>query len=173
MEFDIADSCCSIIFWWCGCKTRAEMGMVHIKDFSFYPKSKLVKQGRNLYYVTSDFIGCHIWQTMVNQQSPILVHRTSDDHMCTVFFAYVLGNINLSYFGKSIDLRMYFNPVGGVIFPVIYVWRIQQAMRRYLQRKSECVLAVMMGCHERLGGGSVITVLPTELVFQSILVYLK
>ena len=69
--------------------------------------------------------------------------------------------------GWSFPVTAFLN--GGT--PIVHVWRMQRAVRRWLRRKwEERALAVMMVSHVRLGALSDLALLPSDVIHQNVLV---
>lgn len=137
-------------------------------DATFYPKSRLLRVGNQLFIMRSEFIGRHAISTLV--------------HALNSSFSYMLvgGVYNRIYIGFQYSMTRKINGMvvnipsrftcgleylhHGVVLTV-HVRRVQRAIRSFLRRKwEERAVAVMMASHKRLGLGSALGSLHSDVL---------
>jgi hypothetical protein len=133
----------------CDIKTPA---MTDGEGTTYYPKAGCLRFHRRLYNVRSfcDCFGKHFWEMLVSKRGdggditilPWARHRI-------VYLAIV--RVDDGTAGMMVPMLS----TVGKITPIVHVWRIQRAARRYIRRRlEERALAVAMSVHRRLGADS-------------------
>ena len=157
--------------WACRCNAHG-MDMVHAGELSYYPKAGMLRKGRMLYCVRVrilDFGWC-FWRDLVMMPPTVVSFRDVQSDPNRHRYTWTLHFLR-HYPFDGLSLHVDFTFKGKT--PVVHIWRIQRAMRRFLRRRFEQrSLAVLMGSHERLGCGCVFADLSHDLICQSILVHL-
>ena len=141
--------------------------MIHVGDISLYTKAGLLRHRQSLY-------NWRIW----GKPDEFWRERISDDPAVhtDVYVDYCEGGfvVNMLIICPiHSDSKML---VSGLmykwVFPAMFVWRIQRVMREFLRRKLEKrALAVAMCWHARLGSGSLMACLDTDVMRQVLVMY--
>jgi hypothetical protein len=163
---------------WCECRCKALrdgaiFGMYHTEAATYYPCLGMFREGRRLIpNVGCWWIGQHAWHTIVHlPESNGLTSRvfekngiTKTYEMKVKFHRVIDGQV------ESWIYWMKMNPImKNGRFIMGYLWRIQRAVRRFLQRRRwarQARVAVGMALNPRLGSKSLLHGLPAELVWR-------
>ena len=147
----------------CQCKFTHD-GVVHGPEATLYPKAGLFRLRNTLFDVRRMFRGegKHYWEMFLAKP-------------CSCWErAYALERLIYTCIGVDVDARRktYFllQRAHGTVRLIVQVWRIQRAVRDYLERKRQSRrLAFVMGLHCRLGRESPVACLPVDVVMMRVL----
>lgn len=147
--------------------TCGEALMIHGAENTIYPKAGLFKTGRNLYDVRVHLkgVGVRFFEPFVSKPCDRItgvVNRVlREESWIYTYIGVEAGEQSRTYFSVKRDLRT--PPV------VVHVWRIQRAIRGYLERRRRGrLLAVLMGLHSRLGSECLLACVPVDIVEMNI-----
>jgi hypothetical protein len=145
----------------CQCSTEG-MEMLHLGEASYYPSLGFYRCGRRLFCIHSFCrAGRHFWPKVLQALTDLEVETLLPDGTQHMFF------LNMRTHGMQFPLR----PALRGIVPIIFLWRIQRAVRKWLDHRREVrSLTLMMVSHARLGEESELALLPVDLIRQNILV---
>jgi hypothetical protein len=159
------DVCTTLYFGDCQC-SNVGVGIAHFGDASYYPQSGFFRNGRRLFCVQNALksVGRHFWAMLLRSDIDNF-GRESKYNMYLLFMRYRPPAPEPSH-GWAFPITAFLN--GAT--PIVHLWRIQRAVRRWLTRRWEGrSLALMMSSDLRLGGASGLALLPPDLVRQHIL----
>ena len=123
------------------------------EGMTYYPKAGCLRFHRKLYNVRSfcDCFGKHFWETLVSRRgdgTKITMLLWPRHH--TTYLA-IRVRVQADTTGMMVPMLS----TVGEITPIVHVWRIQRAARRYIRRRvEERALAAAMAAHPRLGANS-------------------
>ena len=123
------------------------------EGMTYYPKAGCLRFHRKLYNVRSfcDCFGKHFWETLVSRRgdgTKITMLPWPRHH--TTYLA-IRVRVQADTTGMMVPMLS----TVGEITPIVHVWRIQRAARRYIRRRvEERALAAAMAAHPRLGANS-------------------
>lgn len=154
----------------CKCNT-CHLSLTHHKDVAYYPKAGWLRMGRRLFRLR--WVGAHgqhFWDCLVRLSPAIgMVNTTKEFKACYVSFTTVLiqDTSRKAAWGGVDFLHIGIWPwmgVDGIVSPIVLVWRIQRAVRRFLKRRfEERALAWMMGSLTRLCGTAGMADIPEDI----------
>lgn len=134
--------------------------MIHAGDVSFYTKAGLLRHGQLLFNWRRWGVNEQYWRDMVSGEpedvrTTMYIERSDGEYVVHMVRRY-----------PSIGGAMlYVSPVSQWVFPGMNVWRIQRSMHLFLQRRREKRrLALAMCWHARLGAGSIMACLDTDMM---------
>ena len=136
----------------CRCNIK-KPAMTDGEGTTYYPKAGCLRFHRKLYNVRSfcDCFGQHFWE--------MLVSRRGDGTQITMLpwprhhITYLAINVRVHH--ETAGMMVPMLSTVGEITPIVHVWRIQRAARRYIRRRvEERALAAAMAAHPRLGANS-------------------
>ena len=141
--------------------------MIHGPENTIYPKAGLLRTGRSLYNVRALLKGegmryLELFVSKTCDRIVSVMDRVLGDE-CWIYtlIGREVGEQNRAYFCVRRNLKT--PPV------IVHVWRIQRAIRCYLERRRRGrLLAVMMGLHSRLGRECALALLPADVVRMNI-----
>ena len=130
--------------------------MMHNGDVSFYPKAGMFRLGRSLCNARNNQYDDRFWRELATS-SPLLAFRRG---------RYIHYRLLKIVHAPGLEASVIITPTIGAITPVVHVWRIQRAVRRFLKlRLEQKAFAVTMCYHKRLGSGScAIACLPPDVL---------
>lgn len=141
--------------------------MIHGPENTIYPKAGLFRTGCCLYdiRVLLKGVGIGYIEPFVANPCARIVGVTNrvlgDECWIYTLIGREVGEQNRAYFCVRRNLKT--PPV------IVHVWRIQRAIRCYLERRRRGrLLAVMMGLHSRLGRECVLALLPADVLRMNI-----
>lgn len=143
------------------CQCREESPMIHHGNASFYPKSGCFRVGRILFTARSIRMGRHFWDLFIHLP-PGTERHISPHPLHTAYQIRLIAGED----GMSIIFEPHLpSPTLSIrrVMPMIFVWRIQRAIRSFLRRRWEA-LAMMMALHPRLGLHSPLAGVPGEVL---------
>ena len=159
------DGCPAVYFGDCQC-SNVGVVMAHFGDASLYTQCGFFRKGRRLFCVqkTSALVGRHFWATLLRSD----VDNFGADSECKMFFLF------MRYRPPAPEpSRCWAFPIPAFLHgvtPIVHVWRMQRAVRRWLRRKwEERALAVMMVSHVRLGALSGLALVPSDVIRLNVL----
>lgn len=157
------------------CQCREESPMIHHGNASYYPKSGCFRMGRILFTARSIRMGRHFWDLFIHlppgterRITPCPLYTAYHITLTTLTAPVVTTETHPVRKGMAIMFEPHLPspnlPIRRVM-PMIFVWRIQRAIRSFLRRKwEERALAVMMALHPRLGLNSHLAGVPGEVL---------
>ena len=133
--------------------------MMHNGGVSFYPKAGMFRHGRMFCSARHRRYDDSFWREFVVLSPKIT----------TQYMAYLDGEVyRLLKIVHVPGLKAFISITPDIctITPVVHVWRIQRAIRRFLKRRFEQrALALCMCYHARLGSGAgTMTCLPPDIL---------
>ena len=135
----------------CRCDIK-QVAMTDGEGTTYYPKAGCLRIQRKLYNIRSfcDCFGRHFWNMLV-------LNRGDGTQITTLPWARHHATylaINMRFQDETGGMLVPMLSTVGEIAPIVHVWRIQRAARRYIRRRFEArALAVAMAAHPRLGAG--------------------
>ena len=146
------------------CLCDDDLNLKNGENASFYPRSGCFRVGRLLYNAREVWMGTHFWD-----------HFIRNPGISKIVFTHTQGKkfnawLRLTAESGLSGFEVFIDPTIGGIFPVIYVWRIQRQIRRFLRRSLEQrILAVMMSSHPLLGCQSCLANVPLDVMQEHII----
>ncbi len=143
------------------CKCAFPDVMMHHGDSSYYPGISCFRIGRVLYpsvFIPGFALGKHGWHAIIRGSAHALRRHVWYKGM---------GYLNIHYRWRNNDQWVSFlvDPFLRGCVPTVYIRRIQRAIRAFLRVKWETrALCVAMGTHARLGSGSMLGGLDSDLL---------
>ena len=135
--------------------------MIHAGDVTYYPKARLMRHGLTLYNWRHMRLSDWFWYEFMETKSKVVCVKlqVDPDHRDCFYMV-------IKFSAKPGEHATVFcSPSFSGVSPVIYVWRIQRAMRRFLtSRREQQGLALAMGLHARLGLDCPINCLSSDLL---------
>ena len=137
--------------------------MIHAGDVTYYPKAGMFKHGRMFCSARHRGYDVGFWREFF-MLSPQMTIRTG---------VYVY-NEDIPTWKKLKAVQAPGDPsyipvcqtIGGIT-PVVHVWRIQRAVRRFLQSRFEQRTQALAMCfHERLGSASALACLTPDVLYD-------
>ena len=147
----------------CVLDRRAESGMHHAGDMSVYPRSGLLRHGSRLYSWRHLALSTGFWRDFIEMCPELVLHKRRID----------VDPVDRDYFWTIFRIdpvpglarMVHVSPTWKGVFPVVYVWRIQRAVKGFLRRRhEERALALAMCWHARLGAGSIMACLGEDIL---------
>ena len=127
--------------------------MIDGGGMTYYPQAGCLRIKRKLYNVRS-FGGCfgkHFWETIVLKRG----YDTRIGALPWPKHGVIYLSIIVQLPGETPSMMVPMLSTVGGITPIVHVWRIQRAARRYIRRRfEERALAAAMATHPRLGAKS-------------------
>ena len=146
----------------CICRQNDKM---HGPDASYYPKLGFFRFGRRIYNVASCRFGGHFWHAVVNTPAHFSGVTVAVDRVLVLY--HLLIDFEAGD-GRGVAYSR-IPPVLRGVTPIVHLWRIQRAVRRFLARRFQArSLALMMALHDRLGALSLIGTLPEDVIRHNI-----
>ena len=133
--------------------------MIHAGDVTYYPEAGMFRLGRSFCKAqNNNKYDDLFWREFVTS-SPLMTYRRG---------RYVHYRLLKTAHTPDLKALVFVTPTVGAITPVVHVWRIQRAVRRFLQTRFEQqrTLALAMCYHKRLGSESAIACLPEDILLQ-------
>lgn len=158
-------SCQDIAF--CTCPHLEHM--VFSQNATYYPVSKLLRIDGQLFSMHSTRIGRHSLSMLVQALSTSFSYMLADGVINRLYLSFRYSTTRSNAGGLVVEIPSRFTCGvdylhGGVII-LVHVRRVQRAARQYLRRKwEERALAVMMATHARLGLGSSLESLHSDVL---------
>jgi hypothetical protein len=141
--------------------------MIHGAENTIYPKAGLFRTGRNLYdiRVLLKGVGVRFFEPFVSKPCDRITgvggRFWRDEYWIHTYIGVEAGEQSRTYFSVKRDL--------GTPPVVVHVWRIQRAIRDYLERRRRARrLAVLMDLHSRLGRECLLARVPVDVVEMNI-----
>ena len=130
--------------------------MMHAGDVSFYPKAGMFRLGRSLCSArNNNKFDDRFWRKLATS-SPFLAFRHG---------RYIQYRLLKTVHALGLEASVIITPTIGVVTPVVHVWRIQRAVRRFLKlRLEQKAFALTMCYHGRLGSKCAIACLPPDVL---------
>ena len=151
------DMCNNSWYGFCLCPNSPTFMRSH--DATFYAKAGCFRIGRSLYSARSyGYTSRHFWQSFIHLPSG---HRRRISVMPRGFVLYFDISISELSVLKHVE-----RPFINGVLPMIHVWRVQRAIKRFLREKLARRVAFMMSAHPRLGSSSTLACIPPELLHK-------
>ena len=121
--------------------------MIHTGNVTYYPKAGLMRHGKTLYDWRHMLLSNWFWREFIDSKPNVVHTKLQVDSLLRDCF-FIIIKISAR---PATPATVYVSPLFRGVLPVIYVWRIQRAMRRFLtSRREQQGLALAMGLHARL-----------------------
>lgn len=135
--------------------------MMHGPTASYYPELGFFRVDRCLFHVASCRFGGHFWHAVVNIPSSFSGLVVAPDKVLLLYHLILDFEVED---GRGVAYCRIPHVLRGAT-PMVHLWRIQRAVRKFLARRFQTrALALMMAFHDRLGVDSLLNTLPEDLL---------